>query len=137
MANVTEFTDTNFQDEVLDASGPVLVDFWATWCGPCKMAMPHLQEIHEKYGDKGVTIVAVSVDQGGEKVVRQFIQKHGYTFEVVLTDRQIEQKFGGFLGIPTTFIIDPDGLVYKRFTGYQDKSVYQKLIQELKPELAS
>ena len=115
----------------------VLVDFWATWCGPCKMAMPHLQDIHEQFGDKGVTIVAISVDRQGERVVRPFIQKYGYSFDVVMTDNLIEQKFGGFRGIPTTFIIAPDGTVFKRWTGYQSKAAFLNAIKQLKPELAS
>jgi len=115
----------------------VLVDFWATWCGPCKMAMPHLQEIHDEYRDKGVRIVAISVDRQGASIVKPFITKHGYSFDVVLTDNQIEKKFGGIPGIPTTFIIGPDGKVFKRFVGYQPKNTYLQAIKQLKPDLAS
>jgi thiol-disulfide isomerase/thioredoxin len=115
----------------------VLVDFWATWCGPCKMAMPHLQEIHEEYQDKGVQIVAISVDKQGAKIVKPFIAKHGYSFQVLLTDNQIERKFGGIQGIPTTFIIGPDGKVFKRFVGYQPKGIYLQAIKALKPDLTS
>ncbi len=115
----------------------VLVDFWATWCAPCKASMPHLQEIHETMQDKGVRVVAVSVDRQGERVVKPFIDKYGFTFDVLLTDNKIEGRFGGIQGIPTTFIIKPDGTVYKRFVGYQPKATYLQAITALKPELSS
>jgi thiol-disulfide isomerase/thioredoxin len=115
----------------------VLVDFWATWCGPCKLALPHLEEIHETYGDKGVTIVAIAMDQSGAKVVKPFVEKTKLGFKVVLPADDIDRKFGGILGLPTTFIIGPDGTVYKKYVGYQRKEVFLRDIMALKPELSS
>jgi thiol-disulfide isomerase/thioredoxin len=115
----------------------VLVDFWATWCGPCKAALPHLQEIHNMYGDKGVTIVAIAMDNSGAKIVRPFVDKQKLSFKVVLPSDEIDRKFGGIRGLPTTFIIAPDGTVYKRYMGYQRKEVFVRDIVHLKPELAS
>lgn len=102
----------------------VVLDFWATWCGPCRMAMPHLEEIHKEYGDQGINVVAVATDRKGESVVRPFIEKNGYTFRVVPDDGSLSRAFGGIRSIPTTFVIGPDGEVVRQFVGYQAKDVY-------------
>jgi thiol-disulfide isomerase/thioredoxin len=115
----------------------VIVDFWATWCGPCRVAMPHLQEIHETYGERGVTVVAIAMDQSGEKVVRPFVDKNRYGFKVVLPDGKVDRTFGGIYALPTTFIVAPDGTVYKKYVGNPGKEIILKDIYALKPELAS
>ncbi len=107
------------------AGDVVILDFWATWCPPCKRAMPHLQDIHEEYGDQGIHVVAVATDQQGAQIVRPFIEKSGYTFRVVPDVTQsLSHDFGGIRSIPTTFIIGPDGKVKDKFVGYQEKQVY-------------
>jgi thiol-disulfide isomerase/thioredoxin len=115
----------------------VILDFWATWCAPCLMALPHLQEIHEQYGDKGVKVVTVATDEGGARVVVPFIEKKGFTFTVLLPDDKVQRDFGPIRGLPTTLVIDPEGRISKRFLGYQPKETYLKAVTALKPELLS
>lgn len=115
----------------------VILDFWATWCGPCRMALPHLQDIHDRFGDKGVTIVAVAMDDGGERVVRPFVAKQGLRFPVVLPDDKVVKDFGPVRGLPTTVLIGPDGKIHKRYLGYQPPATLLKDIAALKPELAA
>lgn len=115
----------------------VILDFWATWCAPCLMALPHLQEIHEQYGDKGVKVVTVATDEGGARVVVPFIEQKGFTFTVVLPDDKVQRDFGPIRGLPTTLVIDPEGRISKRFLGYQPKETYLKAVTSLKPELLS
>lgn len=115
----------------------VILDFWATWCGPCRMALPHLQDIHDRFGDKGVTIVAVAMDDGGERVVRPFVAKQGLRFPVVLPDDKVVKDFGPVRGLPTTVLIGPDGKIHKRYLGYQPPATLLKDIADLKPELAA
>lgn len=104
----------------------VLVDFWATWCGPCKVAMPGLQKLHEEYGTKGLRVLAFSVDQKGEAVVRPFIEQNGYTFPVALADEATRRAYGGIQSIPTTVIIRPDGTVYDLMVGAHPYEAYEK-----------
>ena len=88
----------------------VLIDFWATWCGPCKAAMPGLQDLSDKFKDRGLQVV--TIDQG-ERVeqVRYFIERKKYSFQVLLDhDGAVGDKYG-VRGIPTSVLVDKDGIV--------------------------
>ena len=110
----------------------VIVDFWATWCGPCRMVMPHLQAIHEEYADKGVRVVALSVDQAGPDTVRKFIEQNGYTFPVAMASRELAEAYGGVASIPTTFIIGPDGAIAHKMVGVHPKAEYLAAVEKAK-----
>ena len=115
----------------------VIVDFWATWCKPCRMAIPHLQELNDEYGNKGLTIVAIAMDKRGERVVRPFVEKQDIRFNVVLPDGKVDRDYCGIFSLPTTFVIGPDGTVHKKYIGYRDKAVFLNDIKTLKPEITS
>lgn len=118
----------------------VIVDFWATWCPPCRMSLPHLQAISNEYGGRGVKVVAIAMDDQGESVVRPFVAKNKLTFTVLLPDGQVDRAFGGVRSLPTTFVIGPDGKVFKKLVGFDPNSTPQTLVEAikaLKPELAS
>jgi cytochrome c biogenesis protein CcmG/thiol:disulfide interchange protein DsbE len=116
---------------LIDLRGKVvLVDFWATWCPPCRMAMPHLQELSQEYAGQ-LVIVGISMDQGGARVVGPFVAKERLTFEVVLQDRKVVQQFGGIMSIPTTFLIDQEGRIVGKWIGYQTKAVYEGAIKKV------
>lgn len=118
-----------------DLAGKVVIlDFWATWCPPCRMALPHLQELHDTYG-ADVAIVAVAMDDQGESVVRPFVASNRITFTVALPDEAIQKAFGPIRGLPTTFVIGPDGKLFKKYLGYQAKEVLLADIKALKPAL--
>ncbi len=102
----------------------VILDFWATWCGPCKMVMPYLQKIHEDYAEEGIRVVALSVDRKGPAVVRQFIDQSGYTFPVAMAGAELQKAYGGIRSIPTTFIIGPDGQVAEQMVGAHPMNDY-------------
>jgi thiol-disulfide isomerase/thioredoxin len=109
----------------------VLVDFWATWCGPCRRSIPHLIELYDEYKAQGVTIVGVSLDQKGPAVVTPFVEQYKINYPVVMGTGQVVADFGGVRGIPTAFIISQDGKIYRKIVGLRDKAAYEKDIKAL------
>jgi len=95
----------------------VVLDFWATWCGPCRSEIPGYVALQQKHGPAGLAIVGVSLDQGGPAVVKKFIAEQKINYQVVMGDEQITAAFGGVEAIPTTFIIDRKGTIRYRKVG--------------------
>lgn len=89
----------------------VLVNFWATWCAPCRLEMPMLQRMHERHEPRGFALVGFSVDRGGADGVRDFLREYGVTYPVAVVGREVEEAFGGIRGYPTSFLIDRSGVV--------------------------
>jgi len=87
----------------------VLLNFWATWCGPCREELPHVQALHEEYGDRGLVVIAVSTD-GTRSPVSRFVSREGYSFAVLMADGAVQQEYG-VGGIPVTFFIDREGVI--------------------------
>jgi peroxiredoxin len=109
----------------------VLLGFWATWCPPCRKEIPGFIELQERYGDAGLVVVGVSLDEGGPAAVAPFVSKEGINYPVVMGDSTIVGAFGGIPSIPTTFVIDRDGRIAERHVGYVSKSRFEKSIQAL------
>jgi len=102
-----------------DAEGDVVVaNFWATWCGPCRLEMPVLQRLHEEYRDRGVRVLGFSGDRGGEAGVRAFLDEREIDYPVGLATPADRRVFGGIGAFPTTFVIGRDGIVRNRVVGY-------------------
>lgn len=106
----------------------VVVDFWATWCGPCREEIPGYIKLQEKYGKDGLVIVGVSLDRRGPEAVRKFAEREGMNYIVVMGDAATVEAFGGFDAIPTTFLIDRDGQIRDRKTGAMATADYEKVI---------
>lgn len=109
----------------------VLVNFWATWCGPCKIEMPWFVEFQRKYKDRGFSVIAVSLDEEGWEVVRPFAAEMELNFPVVVGNDEIAEQFGGVSALPTTFIIDRQGRIFDQHQGLVSKSVYEEAIEHL------
>jgi len=109
----------------------VLLNFWATWCGPCKIEMPWFVEFQRQYKDQGFSVVAVSLDSEGWEVVKPFAEDFKLNFPVVVGDDALAEKFGGIAALPTTFIIDKEGRITASHTGLVSKSDYEDEIKKL------
>ena len=119
----------------------VLLDFWATWCGPCRMGIPHLNELYGKHRDAGFEIVGISVDRGqggrsGLETVREFTTKMPIAYPLVMADGTVVAAYGGIRSIPTAFLVDRNGNVRKRYVGLQPKEVFEKDVAALLAEPA-
>lgn len=98
----------------------VLIDFWATWCGPCRMTIPHVEAIYEKYKGKGVEVLGVNLDQGNIEKVQQFIKDYGMKYLIIADPNSKVGSLYGVNSIPRFFIVDKNGRIAKVIVGYQD-----------------
>jgi thiol-disulfide isomerase/thioredoxin len=109
-----DFTLNGLDGQETSLSGfrgrPVLLNFWATWCGPCQMEMPLLQGIYEKWAGTGLVLLAVNLQEDPASV-REFVESAGYTFPVLLSPGNDVPLAYNIRGIPATFFIDADGVI--------------------------
>jgi thiol-disulfide isomerase/thioredoxin len=132
--------DLNDKDVALsDFKGKVVfVNFWATWCDPCRIEIPWLIEMQAKYGDKGFTVVGVAMDDEGKSVVGPFVAKERFdvngqqlpmSYPILIGNDDASNKFGGILGFPTSFLISRDGKQVNRFQGLKSYDELTKAIE--------
>jgi peroxiredoxin len=107
----------------------VILDFWATWCPPCKREIPDFITLQSEYASKGLQIVGIALDQPDK--VRAFAQQNGMNYPVLLGTDQISALYGGIEGIPTTFILDKNGNIVNRFEGFRPKEDFEVEITKL------
>jgi cytochrome c biogenesis protein CcmG/thiol:disulfide interchange protein DsbE len=109
----------------------VVVNFWATWCGPCRNEIPDFIEAYRKYKSKGLAIVGISVDQDGWTNVTPYVKERKINYPVVLGDEQVVEKYGGINAIPTTFIIDKNGNIVDQHTGMMSLTELEAKVKPL------
>ncbi len=110
---------------------PVIVDFWATWCGPCRASMPHLSTMQSRYGKQGLTVIGLSVDENGPQSVRRFAQQLGVKFTLAMANDDVLDAYGPIRSIPTTFFIDRNGAIVRRVVGYIDGDTMEDYVKEI------
>lgn len=109
----------------------VILNFWATWCPPCKKEIPDFIKLYEKYKDNGLVILGVSVDQGGWMITKEFAESAGINYPIVMANRDITYKYGGVRSIPTTFVINQKGQIAASFTGYRPRNIWEEQIRTI------
>ena len=110
----------------------VLIDFWATWCAPCRKEMPGYQKLLDRYSSQGLVIIGFKVDfmDDTEDPVH-FAQQLGIRYPISVGSEEIRNKFGGVQGLPTTYIYDRQGLLRNKIIGFEYTSTIEKIIKQL------
>jgi thiol-disulfide isomerase/thioredoxin len=109
----------------------VILDFWATWCPPCRAEIPGFIALQKQYAAQGLTVVGVSLDTDGASVVKAFVKKAGMNYPIVLGDEKIASDYGGITAIPTTFVLDRNGNIVTSHQGYASQTVFESEIRPL------
>ena len=107
----------------------VILDFWATWCPPCKKEIPDFIDLQKQYGSQGVQFIGIALDEPDK--VTAFTQQNGINYTILLGNDAITAKYGGIDGIPTTFVIDKKGKIVNRFEGFRPRNVFETEIKKL------
>jgi thiol-disulfide isomerase/thioredoxin len=102
----------------------VLLNFWATWCGPCRAEIPDLVDLQKRYSDK-LEIIALATDEDDPDEVRRFILQAGINYRVAMVSDEIRRDYGGVAALPTSFVIDPQGRIVQKHVGLNDPSIYE------------
>jgi len=102
----------------------VLLNFWATWCGPCKIEMPWFVELQKEYGPQGLQIVGVAMDDASKEDIAKFVKEMGVNYPILIGKEDVGNQYGGVNVLPTTFFIDRDGKIVAREFGLQSRSLF-------------
>ncbi|HEY2845135.1 MAG TPA: TlpA disulfide reductase family protein [Bryobacteraceae bacterium] len=109
----------------------VLLNFWATWCGPCKIEIPWFTDFQKTYKDRDFAVIGVSMDEDGWDSVKPYVDQHKMNYRVVVGNDEVSQLFGSIDSLPTTLIIDREGRIASMHIGLVAKNTYQKEIEQL------
>ncbi|MBI5207459.1 MAG: TlpA family protein disulfide reductase [Candidatus Firestonebacteria bacterium] len=130
-----DFTLKNINNENITLSSfdgkVIILNFWATWCPPCRNEIPGFIELYNSYKDKNFVIIGVSLDNDGKAVLESFIKEHGINYPVLLGNNEVTRLYGGIRGIPTTFIINKNRDIVQSFIGFRDKAIFENEIKKL------
>ena len=139
-APALDLKDLNDKDVTLSGlqGKVVLINFWATWCDPCRIEIPWLIEMQNKYGDKGLVVLGIAMDEEGKSVVAPFVAKERFdvngqklpmSYTIVIGNDAAANQFGGLLGYPTSYLISRDGKIVKKVQGLVSYDEIAKAIE--------
>lgn len=119
--------------ELAQQDGRVLViNFWATWCPPCREEIPDLKTLHSDLRSKGLTVIGVALDRQGREVVEPYVQEQAINYPIVIdAEETVEAEFGPIRGLPTTVVVNPDGQITKRVYGRFPTEQMESTLREM------
>lgn len=134
MRSAADFTRKSLDGKTIRLSDyrgkVVLLNFWATWCGPCIEEIPRFSAWQTKYGSQGLQVIGISMDDD-VATVQKFNRKHQLTYPVVMGDEHLGELYGGVLGLPITYLIGPGGKIIARYMGETDLNQMETRIGKL------
>lgn len=123
------------QIRLSDYKGKVVVlNFWATWCPPCRKEIPDFNELQAQYGDKGVQFIGVALDEEGLPKVKKWTSTNPVNYPVVIADAAIKKSYGEMNAIPVTLLIDRKGIIRTKYIGMRQKAIVESMIAPLLAE---
>lgn len=108
----------------------VVLNFWASWCPPCREEMPVFSSWQQKLGEKGLQVIGVSMDDDPSEVTR-FLERYPVSYPIVMGDARFAEQFGRVLGLPLTYLVDPQGRVVARYQGEADLAKMEAKIKAM------
>lgn len=108
----------------------VLVDFWATWCPPCRRSIPHLAELHTKYSGRGFEVVGISLDNTGKESVASFARDYSIPYTILMGTQETAMKWNIGSGIPVAILVNREGAVVEKIVGYKDTQFWEQKIAQ-------
>jgi peroxiredoxin len=105
----------------------VILDFWATWCPPCKKEIPDFIDLYKKYSNQGVAIIGIALDD--YESVKKFSSENKINYTILMGTDDVAKRYGGIRGIPTTYVIGKDGFIRQRFEGFRPKEIFENEIK--------
>ncbi len=125
---------TPLEGDVFDlqaiSSKVIVVNFWATWCGPCLIEIPALMALQDTYAKEDLQIIGISLDDS-ESIVQRFLQKQSFNYPISMYSYNLQKKFGTIQSIPTTFVLDQDLTILKKLQGYHSRQTLESIIISL------
>ena len=112
----------------------VLINFWATWCPPCRAEMPGFESVYERHADSDFIVLGIAMDEGSTGGVRQFLAERHITYPVAMANGSTVQNFGGVSLLPSSFLIDRRGRIRNQVQGVYDASALERQVEELLKE---
>jgi thiol-disulfide isomerase/thioredoxin len=113
----------------------VLLDFWATWCGPCKESIPHLAQLYTSYKERGLELIGMSTDKAGDvEVVRRFVNSMEIPYPIILTPEEVTRSYK-ITGLPTAVLIDKKGKIREKIVGF-NSAIGQQIISKVEELIA-